>query len=181
MSTNTRQPVMSTDDYSSRPTLQKPFNMEALAQAIEQVLGRRRRGGASQQTDGTRLTAECQEPAAESSPNSGGELEPQDRRHPNASIRHKPASARDGKRHLRSYSMTSSALDSSDDGTVIPSAWAVLRLMTRSYFVGCSTGISAGDAPLRMRSTYWVWRRASPTRSGVNEISPPAWPASRFW
>ena len=32
-------------------------------------------------------------------------------------------------------------------GTVRPSAVAVLRLMTRSYFVGCVTGRSDGSAP----------------------------------
>ena len=32
-------------------------------------------------------------------------------------------------------------------------AWAVLRLMTSSNFVGCSTGRSAGLAPFRILST----------------------------
>jgi hypothetical protein len=36
---------------------------------------------------------------------------------------------------------------------VRPSAFAVLRLITRSNFVGCSTGRSAGFSPLRMRPT----------------------------
>jgi hypothetical protein len=36
----------------------------------------------------------------------------------------------------RTYSITSSARDSSDCGTERPSALAVLRLMTSSYFVG---------------------------------------------
>jgi hypothetical protein len=36
---------------------------------------------------------------------------------------------------------------------VSPSALAVLRLITSSNFVGCSTGRSAGRAPFRMRST----------------------------
>src|SRR5262245_30196460 len=35
----------------------------------------------------------------------------------------------------------------------MPSALAVLRLMTSSYFVGACTGRSAGFSPLRMRST----------------------------
>ncbi len=34
-----------------------------------------------------------------------------------------------------------------------PSAFAVLRLITRSYLVGACTGRSAGLSPLRMRST----------------------------
>jgi hypothetical protein len=51
------------------------------------------------------------------------------------------------------YSITSSARASSVGGTVRPSAFAVLRLITRSNLVGCSTGRSAGRSPLRMRST----------------------------
>ena len=47
------------------------------------------------------------------------------------------------------YSMTSSARPSKDSGMVRPSDLAVLRLMTSSNFVGCSTGMSAGLAPLR--------------------------------
>ena len=51
------------------------------------------------------------------------------------------------------YSITSSAVASRDWGIVRPSSLAVLRLMTNSNFVGCSTGRSAGLAPLKMRST----------------------------
>jgi hypothetical protein len=51
------------------------------------------------------------------------------------------------------YSMTSSARASSCAGKSRPSALAVLRLMTSSYFVGACTGRSAGFAPRRMRST----------------------------
>ena len=42
------------------------------------------------------------------------------------------------------YSITSSAIASSDCGMASPSAFAVVRLTTRSNFVGCSTGRSAG-------------------------------------
>ena len=38
-------------------------------------------------------------------------------------------------------------------GTSRPSARAVLRLITNSYFVGACTGRSAGFSRLRMRST----------------------------
>jgi len=38
-------------------------------------------------------------------------------------------------------------------GNSRPSALAVLRLMTRSYLIGCCTGRSEGFSPLRMRST----------------------------
>ena len=51
------------------------------------------------------------------------------------------------------HSMTSSASASSVGGIAMPSALAVLRLITSSYFVGCCTGKSAGFSPLRMRST----------------------------
>src|SRR5262245_44831432 len=61
--------------------------------------------------------------------------------------------------HGVGHSITSSARASSDGGIVRPSAFAVLRLMTRSNFVGCSTGKSAGLAPLRILSTYVAARR----------------------
>ena len=51
------------------------------------------------------------------------------------------------------YSITSSARASSVDGTLRPSALAVLRLITSSYLVGACTGRSAGFSPFRMRST----------------------------
>ena len=51
------------------------------------------------------------------------------------------------------HSITSSARASSVCGTVRPSAFAVLRLITSSYLVGACTGRSAGFSPLRMRST----------------------------
>ena len=38
-------------------------------------------------------------------------------------------------------------------GTLRPSAFAVLRLITSSCLVGACTGRSAGFSPLRMRST----------------------------
>jgi hypothetical protein len=51
------------------------------------------------------------------------------------------------------HSMISLAVASSIGGTERPSALAVLRLMTSSNFLGCSTGKSAGFSPLRMRPT----------------------------
>jgi hypothetical protein len=53
----------------------------------------------------------------------------------------------------RAYRITSSAWKRRIEGTVKPSAWAVLRLMTSLNFRGCSTGRSAGLAPLRILST----------------------------
>ena len=46
----------------------------------------------------------------------------------------------------RSYSITSFARASTDGGTVRPSAFAVFRLIVRSYLVGACTGRSAGFA-----------------------------------
>ena len=50
------------------------------------------------------------------------------------------------------YSITSSARASSVGGISRPSALAVLRLMTNWYLEACSTGRSAGLAPLRIFS-----------------------------
>jgi hypothetical protein len=49
------------------------------------------------------------------------------------------------------HSITSSARASSDGGTVRPSILAVWALMTSSNLLACTTGRSAGLAPLRMR------------------------------
>jgi len=49
------------------------------------------------------------------------------------------------------HSITSSARASTVGGTSRPSALAVLRLMTSSNFVGCTTGRSPGWAPFRTR------------------------------
>src|SRR6202023_3668877 len=57
------------------------------------------------------------------------------------------------------YSITSSARASSIGGTSMPSALAVLRLITSSYLVGACTGRSAGFSPLSTRSTYDAPRR----------------------
>src|SRR6266536_3072931 len=57
------------------------------------------------------------------------------------------------------YWITSSARCSKDCGIVRPSALAVLRLITSSNLVGCSTGRSPGFAPLRILSTYVAARR----------------------
>jgi hypothetical protein len=49
------------------------------------------------------------------------------------------------------HSITSSAATSSFSGTVRPSIVAVETLMTSSNLLDCTTGKSAGFAPLRMR------------------------------
>jgi hypothetical protein len=48
------------------------------------------------------------------------------------------------------YPITSSAMACSVGGTSMPSAFAVCMLMTNSNLVDCTTGKSAGLAPLRM-------------------------------
>ena len=65
-----------------------------------------------------------------------------------AQIAHMVAMA--GTQSLISYSGQHYAV-AKENGCAIPDA--VLRLMTSSYCMGCSTGRSAGLAPLRMRST----------------------------
>src|SRR5262249_8020586 len=52
-----------------------------------------------------------------------------------------------------SHSITSSARWRSDCGTVRPSTFAVFRLIAKLNFVGSSTGMSAGFAPLKILST----------------------------
>jgi hypothetical protein len=54
---------------------------------------------------------------------------------------------------LALHSITSSAVASSVSGMVRPRAFAVLRLSTRSNFVGTSTGRSLGFTPRRIRLT----------------------------
>src|SRR5262249_47045723 len=61
------------------------------------------------------------------------------------------------------HSISSSARSRNDSGIVRPSPLAVVRLMTRSNFVGCSTGMSAGLAPCKILSTISAVRR---NRSG---------------
>src|SRR5262249_14990239 len=61
--------------------------------------------------------------------------------------------------HLPAHSITRSARVRRVGGMSRPIAFAVLRLMTSSNFVGCSTGSSAGLAPFRIRSTYSAARR----------------------
>src|SRR4029450_12948338 len=70
------------------------------------------------------------------------------------------------------YSMTWSARRSNVCGIVSPSALAVLRLMTSANLVGCSTGRSAGLAPLRILSTKVAARRQRSGKVTPNAIRP---------
>src|SRR5262249_26081573 len=51
------------------------------------------------------------------------------------------------------HSITSSARTRNDSGMLNPSALAVVTLTMRSNLVGCSTGRSAGFAPLKILCT----------------------------
>jgi hypothetical protein len=53
----------------------------------------------------------------------------------------------------RLHSITSSARSRNASGILNPSALAAFRLMMRSNFTGCCTGMSAGFAPRRILST----------------------------
>ena len=57
------------------------------------------------------------------------------------------------KSKIQNYLMTRSARTSTFGGIVRPICFAALRLMMSSNFIGCSTGRSAGLAPLRILST----------------------------
>ena len=59
----------------------------------------------------------------------------------------------------RRYSITWSASNCIEDGTLRPNALAVFILMTSSNLVGCSTGRSAGFAPFSILSTNEAARR----------------------
>src|SRR6516165_4663203 len=72
------------------------------------------------------------------------------------------------------HSITSSARARSVAGTVMPSALAVFILMTSWKRVGCSTGKSAGWAPLRILSTYTAALRKRSAYIAEYDISPPS-------
>ena len=62
-------------------------------------------------------------------------------------------------RSKEAYSITSSARRRNDSWTARPMAFAVLRLIVSSNFVGCSTGRSAGFVPCRILCTSAAPRR----------------------
>ena len=66
-------------------------------------------------------------------------------------VRYVPKADVSNRSKAGSYSITSSVVASSDDGTVRPRMRAVSTLMTSSNLVACTTGKSAGFSPLRMR------------------------------
>src|SRR5262245_30645643 len=80
--------------------------------------------------------------------------------------RHRATEKRD-KLAPSDHSITLSARSRNASGMVRPIALAVLRLMTSSYLDACSTGRSAGLAPLRILSMYTAARRVSSLRSAA--------------
>src|SRR5262249_16207549 len=62
-------------------------------------------------------------------------------------------SADEGDERTSLHSITSSASSCIEFGTARPNALAVLRLITSSNLVACTTGRSEGFSPLRMRPT----------------------------
>jgi hypothetical protein len=64
------------------------------------------------------------------------------------------------------YSITSSARRRMDVGAVMPIDAAVLRLIARKNFVGCSIGKSPGFAPFSILSTYTAARRNNSVKFG---------------
>ena len=80
----------------------------------------------------------------------------------NRDVRFGPLRDQRHHRKNRSYSITSSAIESRPDDMVRPSCLAVARLITRSNFVGRIIGRSPGFSPFRTRLTYAAaWRYAS--------------------
>src|SRR4029450_3141779 len=75
---------------------------------------------------------------------------------------------------LTLHRITLSARYSTDCGIVRLSAFAVLRLITNSNFVGCSTGRSAGFAPFKILSTYTAARRYRSKKCVPYDMRPPA-------
>src|SRR5262245_35308493 len=72
------------------------------------------------------------------------------------------------------HSITSSARCCRNKGTSRPMAFAVLRLMTSSNFVGCSTGRSAALVPCKNLCTNTALRRYMCGMSAPYDSSPPA-------
>ena len=70
------------------------------------------------------------------------------RKRPNR--RHVANDAKGQRATLRTHSITSSASNCIELGTSMPRALAVLRLMTKSNFFGCSIGRSLGLVPRRI-------------------------------
>src|SRR5262249_32870789 len=99
------------------------------------------------------------------------------RRSPTTGIAGRAAEQRDELAAL--HSITSSARASSVAGTSRPNALAVLRLITNSNLVGCSTGISAGFAPRRTLFTTSAARLHMFGQYGPKEIRPPISTGSR--
>src|SRR4030095_10299541 len=71
------------------------------------------------------------------------------------------------------YRITLFARASTFGGIVRPICFAAFRLMISSNLVGCSTGRSAGLAPLSILSTITAMRRYGSSWSAPYDIRPP--------
>ena len=98
---------------------------------------------------GGRPTAEDPDPIDLARGLGGGGAGPREGREGEAADEGAPVHQGDRAAHW----ISSSARTSSAGGMVSPSAFAVLRLMTSSYWLGDSTGRVAGLAPRRILST----------------------------
>src|SRR3954467_12392038 len=74
----------------------------------------------------------------------------------------------------RTHSITSSARCCKNEGTSMPIAFAVFRLITSSNFVGCSMGKSAGLVPCNILDTNTALRLYMSDKSAPYDNSPPA-------
>src|SRR6516165_4219368 len=83
--------------------------------------------------------------------------------------------------HPPHHLITSSARASMAGGISRPMAFAVLRLIVSSNFVGCSIGRSAGRAPCKIRLAYQAPRLNKSDRDVPYDIRPPAFTFSFVW
>src|SRR5262249_36501809 len=89
--------------------------------------------------------------------------------------------AEQGDERATFHSITSSARASSVGGISRPMAFAALRLIVSSNFVGCSIGRSVGLAPCKIRLTYQAPRLNKSDRDVPYDIRPPAFTFSFVW
>src|SRR6266404_6277068 len=75
--------------------------------------------------------------------------------------------------NVAAYSSTASARSKNDSGILRPMAFAVLRLMANSNFVGCSMGMSFGCRPCKILCTNLAPCRNVAGPSAPKDIRPP--------
>src|SRR5439155_26415999 len=75
---------------------------------------------------------------------------------------------------IENHLITLSARYKTDCGIVRPICLAVLRFITNSNFVGCSTGRSAGFVPFKILSTKYAARWPTSPKLAPYDMRPPA-------